>query len=301
MKLLYKLLVGLIISISSSNASAVIRIEASTQDLAAIAKSVGAQYVNSNSLTLGTRDPHYAVAKPSMIRRVHQADLILLVGADLEIGWLPLLLKSARNSRVLPGNNGYLDLSDSVRLMDVATGSVSREMGDVHEKGNPHYWLDPRNGSKIAQAIAKRLSLIEPAHAAEFKANADAFSNTLNSKYAEWKKALQGLKGKPVITYHNSLLYLAAAFDFTIAAQVEPKPGIAPSAASLASLLDIIKKQNISLLLKEPYYEQRSSDYLQQHGGIKTVVIPQSVGAKEGIDNYFDLFDKIVMALTKEG
>ena len=300
MKLSYQLVFSFLIFLLSSNyASALIRIESTTQDLAAIASSVGGQYVSSASLTKGTRDPHFAVAKPSMIRRVYKADLLLVIGADLEIGWLPLLLKSARNNKVQPGNSGYLDLSQSVKLLGIPDQAITRDMGDVHEKGNPHYWLDPRNGIKIAQAIAAQLTKIEPEHGDEFKANADAFSNRLRARYLQWQKALQPLKDKAVISYHNSLMYLADAFAFNIVAQLEPKPGIAPSATSLAHLMTVIKRENVSLLIMETFYEQRSSAYLKQHSGIKTAIIPQSVGAKQGIDNYFDLFEDIVKQLTK--
>ncbi|MDH5394491.1 MAG: metal ABC transporter substrate-binding protein [Gammaproteobacteria bacterium] len=298
MKFIYRIVFcSVMFVVSPTHANAVLLIESTTQDLAAIASAVGGQYVKSSSLTMGTRDPHFAVAKPSMIRRVHKADLLLLVGADLEIGWLPLLLKSARNPQVQPGNPGYLDLSEAVTLTGVSTVGITRDMGDVHEKGNPHYWLDPRNGIKIANAIAKQLSKLAPEQAEVFQSNAVAFADVLNAKFIEWKQALRHLKNKPVITYHSSLDYLAAAFEFNIVAQVEPKPGIAPSAASLSRLIDKIEKNKISLLIMEPYYERRSSAYLQQQTGIMPVIIPQSVGAQPGIENYADLFDAIIKEL----
>jgi len=302
MKNTYKIFLGFLsVFALSIQANASLRIETTTQDLAAIAKAVGGERIDVHSLTLGTRDPHFAVAKPSMIRRVFRADLLLVIGADMEVGWLPPLLQSARNSRVLPGNPGYLDLSLVVPLLGKTTGPVDRSMGDVHAKGNPHYWLDPRNGIHIAKAIAKRLVQLDPEHANAYQNNLNAFENEVNRKLPQWQKALTHLKGKPVIAYHNSLVYLANTFGFHIVDEVEPKPGIAPSAATLGNLISRIKKENIKLLLIEPYYEHRSADYLKQQTDIQIAVIPQSVGAQPGIKTYIELFDNIVKILSSLG
>jgi len=295
------LLCSMLFSIASGNAHAILQVEATTQDLAAIAKAVGAEHIEVQSLTLGTRDPHFAVAKPSMIRRVYRADLLLLIGADMEIGWLPPLLQSARNNRVQPGNPGYLDLSSAVELSAKQEGSVSRDMGDVHAEGNPHYWLDPRNGIRMAKVIAERLSQLDPDHAADYQTNFEMFEKTVNAKLVEWRKALQHLEGDPVIAYHASFIYLANAFGFHIVDEVEPKPGIAPSVSSLSSLITRIKKQSIKLLIIEPYYEQRSARYLNEQTGIRVAVLPQSVGARPEIRTYIDLFDAIVKVMQAKG
>jgi zinc/manganese transport system substrate-binding protein len=279
-------------------AEAKIRVVTTTQDLAAIAEAIGGDQVDVESLTKGTRDPHYAVARPSMIRRVFRADLLILVGADMEIGWLPPLLQSARNGRVLPGNPGFMDMSRSVRLLDVLSGPASRALGDVHAKGNPHYWLDPRNGLRMAEAVAARLGEIDPDHAEDYARRFDAFSRTMAIKLPQWQSAMASVRGKPVIAYHKSFDYLAAVFGFVIVDEVEPKPGIAPSAASLAALIRRIERERISLLIMEPYYERRSSQYLNEHTGVRAVVLPQSVGAEDSIKTYFDLFDGIVGAFT---
>jgi len=294
------LLWTVLISLISGQLHAALRVETTTQDLAAIAKVIGGQHIEVHSLTSGTRDPHFAVAKPSMIRRVFRADLLLVIGADMEIGWLPPLLQSSRNSRVQPGNPGYLDLSEVVTLLGKVQGSISRAMGDVHAKGNPHYWLDPHNGIQMAKAITGRLTQLDPGHAIDYTTNFNAFKSKINSKLPDWKKALQHLKGKPVITYHNSFVYLANAFDFNIIDEIEPIPGIAPSASSLSSLITEIKTKQIDLLLIEPYYERRSAQYLKQQTGIQVAVIPQSVGAQSNIQNYVDLFDSIIDVLQLE-
>lgn len=297
----YKILFGLLLLSISLTSQAALKVVTSTQDLAAIAEAVGGEQVQVQSLTPGTRDPHFAAAKPSMIRKVFDADMLLVLGAELEVGWLPPLLQSARNERVLPGNPGYLDLSGVVPLLGKVSGPVSRAMGDVHAAGNPHYWLDPRNGVRMAQAIAARLGELDPAHKDDYQQRFRDFSQTMDSKLPAWRAALTQLKGTPVIAYHKSFIYLAEAFEFRIADEVEPKPGIAPSAASLSALVARIKNEHIALLIMEPYYERRSASYLSEETGIRVAILPQSVGAQPEIHSYFDLFDAIVAALNKAG
>lgn len=301
MRLIHKLVLAIGLSALPLLSQAALKVVATTQDLAAIAHAVGGNRVEAISLTPGTRDPHYAEAKPGMIRQVHQADLLLLVGADLEIGWLPPLLQAARNARVLPGGAGYLDLSTTVPLLGVPDAPVTRAMGDVHARGNPHYWLNPANGLRMAEAIAAKLSTLDGAHAADYQANLASFEQRLQTKMTAWQATLAPLKGKPVIAYHSSFLYLADAFGLVIADQVEPVPGIAPSAAHLQKLVARIRAERIGLLIMEPYYERRSANYLAEQTGIKVAVLPQSVGSAPEIVSYFDLFDGIVAALKKAG
>ena len=297
MNRLRHILSGLLLLTIPGTGHATLQIVTTTQDLAALAEAVGGEYVKVQSLTPGTRDPHFAAAKPSMIRKVFRADLLLILGADMEIGWLPPLLQSARNARVQPGNSGYLDLSSAVPILGKRSGPVSRALGDVHAKGNPHYWLDPRNGVHMARAIAARLGELDPGHAADYERRFQAFAGTLESKLLTWRTELAHLKDSSVIAYHTSFIYLADAFGFRIVDEVEPKPGIAPSAASLSALLTRIKAEHIGILIMEPYYERRSARYLNEKTGIRVAILPQSVGAQEGINNYFDLFDAIVNVL----
>ena len=297
----YKILFGLLLSIISLTGQSALRVVTTTQDLAAIAEAVGGEQVRVQSLTKGTRDPHFASAKPSMIRKVFRADLLLVIGADMEIGWLPPLLQSARNVQVQPGNLGYLDLSSVVPLLGKISGPVSRAMGDVHAKGNPHYWLDPRNGTRMAQAIATRLGELDPAHKDHYQDRFKTFAHAMDNKLPVWRSELAQLKGKPVVAYHKSFIYLADAFGFRIVDEVEPKPGIAPSAASLSALVAHIQTEHIGLLIMEPYYERRSARYLNERTGIRVAVLPQSVGALPDINTYFDLFDVVVAMLNKAG
>ncbi len=296
-----KIMFGVLLLMISLNSHATLRIVTTTQDLAAIAEAVGGEQVKVQSLTRGTRDPHFATAKPSMIRKVFRADLLLVIGADLEIGWLPPLLQSARNGQVLPGNPGYLDLSSVVPLLGKTSGPVSRAMGDVHVKGNPHYWLDPRNGMRMAKAIATRLGELDPVNKDNYQQRFKTFKQKVDNKLPAWNAELSQLKGKPVIAYHKSFVYLADAFGFHIVDEIEPKPGIAPSAASLNALVTRIQTERIGLLIMEPYYERRSASYISEQTGIHVAVLPQSVGAQPNINSYVDLFDAIVATFNRVG
>lgn len=301
---MYRLMMLLLLTVLGTvphAAYATLNVVTTTQDSAALVQAVGGTHVQVHSLTLGTRDPHFAEATPSMIRQVYSADLLVLIGAELEIGWLSPLLETSRNGRVLPGSSGYLDLSTAVTLLDKPTGVVSRAQGDVHARGNPHYWLDPRRGLRMAQAIGARLVELDPSHAADYRAGVAAFQQTLERRLPIWQAQLAPLQGKPVLAYHPSFAYLAEAFGLRIVAQVEPKPGIPPNAAHLQQLLATIRDQNIGVLIMEPYYERRSAEYLARETGIKIVVLPQSVGARPNIVTYVDLFDSIVAAFKAAG
>ncbi|MBL4868773.1 MAG: zinc ABC transporter substrate-binding protein [Pseudomonadales bacterium] len=299
MKHLIKTISLLLLLCGAVNVQAALRVVTTTEDLAAIAREIGGPAIEVESLTPSTRDPHFAEAKPSMIRKVYRADLLILIGADMEIGWLPPLLQSARNSRVQGGNSGFLDISTEIPLLGKMSGPVSRAMGDVHAKGNPHYWLDPRNGILMARAIAARLSELDHEHSADYQTRLASFEERLKQKIVDWQTSLAPLKGQAVIAYHTSFIYLADAFNFTIADEVEPKPGISPGASHLNHLVSRIKREKIGILIMEPYYEQRSSRYLNEQTDIQIAVLPQSVGARPDVKNYFDLFDRIVAILSE--
>jgi zinc/manganese transport system substrate-binding protein len=292
-------IVSLVCGLALSKPATALNVVTTTSDLAAIAKSIGGQHVNVQSLTKGSRDPHFAEAKPSMIRKVYGADFLLLVGAELEVGWLPVALQAGRNAKVLPGTRGYLDLSQVVTLLDIPKGPITRAMGDVHASGNPHYWLDPLRGLKIARAISRRFAELKPEHAGSFNQAYKTFEKTLRQKLNVWRNALAPLKSKGLLQYHKSFIYLAAAFDFRLVGEVEPLPGIAPSARHLQKLITKIKSENIKALIMEPYYDRRGAYFLRDKTGISVAVLPQSVGATPEIKTYFDLFDGIISAFRK--
>jgi len=287
----------LVLTFFSSATWAKVNVITTTSDLAALVAEIGVDKVSVTSLTKGTRDPHYAQAKPSMIRKVFRADLLVVIGAEMEVGWLPALMRSSRNSKVSPGKAGYLDVSEFIELKGKTSARVTRDMGDVHAAGNPHYWLDPANGILMAKAITERLIKLDASNAPSYRENFNTFKEKLEKKIIQWKSDLHGFSGQKIIAYHTSLLYLANAFNFDVRGYVEPKPGLSPSASHLNQLIETIKSENIRYLLMEPYYETRSAQLLKRKSGVNYIVIPQSVGAKPNIKTYFDLFDGIVNAL----
>lgn len=300
-RFLVRWLLASVLGFATVAAHAKLAVVTTTEDLAALARAVGGEHIDATSLARGTQDAHFVEAKPSMIRQVARANLLMVVGADLEIGWLQPLLETARNAHVQPGMPGYLDLSTAVALLEKPAGPVSRAQGDVHARGNPHYWLDPRNGLRMAKAMAARLSELDPAHADAFRANEATFARRLGERLAQWQAQLTPLKDMPTIAYHKSFVYLADAFGFDIVGEIEPKPGIPPNAAHLQQLLQQIRTQKIGLLIMEPYYERRSAEYLRAQTGIRVAVVPNSVGGATGANDYIGLFDVIVRTLVDSG
>ena len=287
--------------LAAAPATARVRVVTTTTDLAAITVAIGGDALSVRSLTKGASDPHYASARPSMIRRVYRAELLLAIGADLEIGWLPAALRAGRNPRVLPDRPGHLDLSRSVRLLEIQAGPVDRSMGDVHASGNPHYLLDPGRGVRAARAIAARLRAIDPGNAPAYARGLRDFEASLAAKRAEWNVWMTPLRGTKVIAYHRTFTYLANAFGFEIVGQLEPLPGVAPTAAHIAALVQQIEAERIGLLIMAPYFERRSAALLKRRTGIRVAVLPHAVGSIEGITTYIGVFDAIVASLRRAG
>jgi zinc/manganese transport system substrate-binding protein len=199
----------------SPNAYAALNVITTTQDLASIVKEVGGDKVTVESLAKGYQDPHFVEAKLSFIMKLNRADLLVVVGKDLEIGWLPPLITQSRNSKIAPGGAGYLDASQSARILDIPTGQITRAMGDVHPQGNPHYWLDPENGRRMAKAVQERLSQLDRGNAAYFQQRFADFDRRLADATKRWKSTMAAYKGVKVVTYHRSWPNFADAFGST--------------------------------------------------------------------------------------
>jgi zinc/manganese transport system substrate-binding protein len=229
-----------------------------------------------------------------MIRAVHQADLLMYNGLDLEIGYLPVLIESSRNPKVQYGNAGNLDLSQFITPIQ-KPGPADRSMGDVHPLGNPHYHLSPRNISMVADGITKRLSALDGANADFYRANLSVFNRKLKDRIAQWAQI--PLKGKRYIQYHQFFEYLAADFGFTIVGSVEEKPGIPPSAAHIERLIQETKTSRPDGILTTAYYGSKEIQFIAQKAGLKSVVIPPDVGATDTARDWFSLMDQILTAL----
>ncbi len=264
---------------------------ATTTDLAALARAVGGERVDVVSLTSGRQDVHFVDPKPSLIHQARRADALILVGADLEAGWLPPLLSSARNGKILPGSPGHVDTSKAVRLLDVPGAGVDRSHGDVHPQGNPHHWLDPLNAVSAARLIQARFARIDPGGRSYYKERADGFERLIERRMPEWQARLAPFKGRRVLTYHRSWDYFVRRFGLVVAGELEPKPGIPPSAAHLARLVQKIKDERISVLIKEGHYETKSARFLAERTGLRVMELPLSVGGEHGIDTYEQLME----------
>jgi zinc/manganese transport system substrate-binding protein len=289
----------------SGRASAAVNVITSTQDLASIVKEVGGDKVTVESLAKGYQDPHFVEAKPSFILKLHQADLLVAVGRELEIGWLPPLITQSRNSRIQPGAAGYLDASLTAKILDLPTGQITRAMGDVHPQGNPHFWLDPGNGRRIAQAVQAKLTELSRGDAAYFAQRYADFDRRLTEAEKRWKTAMAPYQGLKVVSYHRSWPNFADAFGIDVIGYVEPKPGIPPSPAHTLDLEQEMKRQNVKIVLVEPYFDLKTPNAIGRDTGAEVLVMPPSVGGVKEVNDYFQLFDYdiklLVDAIKKTG
>jgi len=272
-------------------AQAKLNVVATLPDYSAIAKEIGGDKIQVTSLAKGSEDAHFVVAKPSFIRVLNKADVLLEGGADLEIGWLPPLLANARNSKILPGGSGHVVLSEKIKLLGVPEGPVDRSMGDVHPAGNPHYALDPENGTVMAEQITETLSRLDSSNAVFFRDNLKRFNDTLNRKIAEWDRTLKPFQGTKVVTYHRSYDYFLEHFGFELVGTIEPKPGIEPSPTHINSLISKTKELGVKLVITEPFRNRKTPEYIASAIGAKWLILPEKVGASEKVPDYFSLFD----------
>ena len=264
---------------------------ATTEDLAAILREVGGDRVAVDFIARGYQDPHFVDAKPSFIVKLQRADLLVLVGRDLEAGWLPALIQQSRNSKIQPGAAGYLDASLGARILDLPQGPITRAMGDVHPLGNPHYWLNPQNGAVIARSIAAKLSQLRPNDKSFFDQRLTDFITRLNDAERKWLAAMAPYKGRKIVTYHRSYTNFADWSGLDVVGYVEPRPGIPPSAQHTRDLITEMKRLSISLLLVEPYFDPKTPNLIGRETGARVLVIYPSVGGTSTITDYFRLFD----------
>jgi zinc/manganese transport system substrate-binding protein len=272
-------------------AAAAVRVVCTTEDLASLAREVGGDKVTVVGLAKGYQDPHFVDPKPSFILEVSRADLLIVVGRELEIGWLQPLITSSRNAKVQPGGSGYLDASTNVKILEIPTGQITRAMGDVHPQGNPHYWLDPANGRRIAQTIKDKLSQLSPADRAYFDQRYADFDKRLAAAEARWDGMMAPFKGSKIVTYHRSWPNFMERFGLTVIGYVEPKPGIPPTTSHTVDLIDEMKRQGVKLIVVEPYFDLKTPQAIaRQVSGEVLVLAPSVGGAKEATD-YIKLFD----------
>jgi zinc/manganese transport system substrate-binding protein len=270
---------------------------ATTPDLAAIAREIGGDLIDVKSLAKGTEDPHFVDPKPSHVVTLNRADVLLEGGAELELGWLPPLLESARNDRISASAPGHINTAQGIKLLEIPT-TFDRAKGDVHALGNPHYLLDPVNVRLVGATVAEHLSAVDPRNAATYAANLKRFQAQVDAKLAEWQKTLAPFKGVKIVTYHKDFIYLATRFNLDVVENLEPKPGIAPSPAHLARVIETMKSTGAKVILVQPFQNRKTADNVARQTGGVVLELPQQPGVRPGTDSYFGLMDGIVKSLA---
>jgi len=267
------ILLALVAAFAGAASAAPLKVVATVPDLAAIAAAVGGERVEVTSMSLPTQDPHFVDARPNLALALSKADLLLVVGLELEVGWLPTLQTGARNGDIQLGAPGYLDCSSFVSLLQVPAGAVDRSMGDVHPGGNPHYLYDPRSAIPVARGVAQRMARLDPANADAYLEGADGFAREMEGRISGWVQRLDALQGAPVIQYHRSWPYLADWLGLEVVSDVEPKPGVPPTPAQVARVLKLAREQGVSLILQESYFPKTTAALVAEKAGARLVVL----------------------------
>lgn len=293
MRKLFLILLSLAIA---TPAFAGINVVATLPWIGSLAKEIGKDKVSVTTLVKPTQDPHTVEAKPSMILAGRKADIIMYNGLDLEIGYLPLIMESSKNPRIMPGRPGNFDCSKFVTVID-KHAHVERSMGDVHPLGNPHYHYSPSTIIRIVKGMTNALADMDPSNATYYRANYKTFSAKFAKREKQWRSQSQSLVGNRYVAYHKLFEYLAAEYGFKIVAYVEPKPGIPPSAAHIEALVERMKAIKPDGILTTSFYGKRESETIALKTGVKVVILPADVGSMPGTADWFLFMDKVLATL----
>ena len=287
----------LLLSLAMRPAHAALKVLATTPEWAALVRELGGDKVDVYAATSAFQDPHRVDAKPSLVARARNADLVIATGADLEIGWLPILLRESGNARIQPGNPGYFEAASQLRLLEIPS-SVDRSMGDVHPLGNPHVHLDPHNIALVATGLAARLAAMDAANAAVYAARAADFQLRWRAAIARWEQQAAPLKDMPVVVIHRDQVYLCHWLGLREVAAIEPKPGVPPSSAYLAELVIKLSASPPKLILRNAYNDSKAVDWLSERIHVPVVLLPYTVGGTPAAKDLFGLFDDTINRLT---
>ncbi len=287
-------LIVFLIAASVTPAFAEINVVATLPWIGSLAREIGGDKIKVTVLVKPNQDAHTIEAKPSMILAARKADIIMFNGLDLEIGYLPLIIESSKNPKLMPGRAGSFDCSQFVTVLEKPS-SVDRSMGDVHPLGNPHYHYSPSNLLRVAEGMARLLGDADKANAAFYRENYESFARRLKEKEKEWR--MLPLKGRTFVAYHKYFEYLAHEFGFRIIGYIEPKPGIPPSAAHIEELVEAMKKENPAGILVTPAYGREEAESLSSKTGVKAVALPHDVGSLPGTYDLISFWDKVVSSL----
>jgi zinc/manganese transport system substrate-binding protein len=296
MKTALKILLASLVLGFTAPAMAVLNVFACEPEWAALATELGGDKVSAVSATTALQDPHQIQARPSLIARIRNADLLVCSGAELEIGWLPLLLTQSGNARVQIGSPGYLEASQYVRKLEVPR-VIDRSLGDIHAGGNPHIQTDPRNIAKVAAVLTERLAQIDANNAAAYRARAADFDKRWQAAIARWEQEGARLKGVPLVEHHKGFTYLIAWLGMREVADLEPLPGIPPTTSHLAQLVEQMKRAPAKMIIYSSYDDPRAAQFLSQRTGIPAVMLPFSVGGTDRAKDLFGYFDDLIARL----
>jgi zinc/manganese transport system substrate-binding protein len=291
------LLTGAVLLLAATMpAHAELKVLATTADWAALTVELGGDKVNVYTATSALQDVHQVDAKPSLVARARTADLVVANGAELEIGWLPVLLQESGNARIRPGAPGYFEATSAVRLVDIPA-SVDRSMGDIHSLGNPHIHLDPRNIAAVAKSLTARLAALDAANAQHYQSRGAAFQTRWAAAMASWDQKGAALKGAQVVVIHKDQAYLVRWLGLQQVAAIEPKPGVPPSAGYLAELVTKLSASPPRMILRNAYNDPKAADWLSQRINVPVVTLPFSVGGTTEARDLFGLFDDTLKRL----
>jgi zinc/manganese transport system substrate-binding protein len=293
-----RLLLTLLLAALSTPALATMNVFATVPEWGALVEELGGDRVKVYVATNALQDPHHVEAKPSLIARARSADLVVATGAELEIGWLPLVTQQAGNPAIRPGKPGYFEAAPFVALLDKPT-RLDRAEGDVHPGGDPHVQTDPRNIAKVAAPLAARLAELDPANAAYYQARYKAFAERWNTAIANWEQQAVPLRGMKVVVQHKAFTYLQAWLGLNVVAALEPKPGVEPTTAHLSEVLALLQREPARMVLRAAYQSDRASQWIAERARINVVALPFTVGGDDAAKDLFGLFDDTIARLLK--
>ncbi|MCW8956941.1 MAG: zinc ABC transporter substrate-binding protein [Gammaproteobacteria bacterium] len=281
----------------ASSSQAQLRVFSCEPEWSALAMELGAGKLDIFTATNAQQDPHYIQPRPSLIAKARQADLLICTGAELESGWLPLLLRKASNGNIQPGKSGYFMAADHVELLDKAI-SLDRSQGDIHAQGNPHFHLSPHRVDLVARALHQRLLELDAANAADYTNAYEKFHNRWQQSINSWQQQAITLAGQSLVSYHNNWRYLADWLGLDISNQLEPKPGIPPTTEQLRQLIDKLTQIKPLAVIYASHQNPKAAQWLSSKTGVKTLKLPYTVGSNEHTENLFELYQNIITQLT---
>jgi len=289
---------SLLVLLNTRAAFANLNVFACEPEWASLVQELGGKHVQVVSATNGAQDPHHVQARPSLLSKARKANLLVCTGADLEIGWLPLLQRKTGNPAIQNAGDGYFMASQTVSMLGIPA-SLDRSSGDVHEMGNPHIHTDPNNINDVAEALNQRLQLLDPDNAEQYESRYQSFKQRWQTALKRWNKQAKTLRGKRVVVYHKSWIYMNDWLGLKQVATLEPKPGIPPSSDHLSKLLKKMQKHPADIIIYAAYQSPRSTHWLSERTSIPVVELPFTVGGIEGVNNLFDLYNETLRRLQQ--